>query len=103
VLLLSNLRWSSSPAHSWLSALPLALAGLAFAILQIRLKPDGVTLAKRLLLASAFILWAIDQLLPPGLLATIIGDAVISAYVLDLYWMMQEQTESARSHSRGAD
>jgi hypothetical protein len=40
-----------------------------------------------LLLASAFILWAVDQLLPPGQLATLIGDAVISAYVLDLYWM----------------
>ena len=97
VLLLSNVPWSSVPVHAWLSALPLALAGLAFALLQLRLKPDRVTLAKRLLLAAAFIFWAIDQLLPPGRLATFIGDAVISAYVIDLYWMMQDLAESATS------
>ena len=97
LLLLSNLRWSSTLAHAWLSALPLALAGLAFALLQFRLKPDRVTLAKRLLLAAAFIFWAIDQLLPPGPLAIFIGDAVISAYVIDLYWMMQDLAESATS------
>jgi uncharacterized membrane protein len=101
VLLLSNLRWSSSQAHAWLSALPLALAGLAFALLQISLKPDRRTLAQRLLLAAAFIFWAIDQLLPPGRLATLIGDAVISAYVLDLFWMMQDQTESKRGDQQG--
>src|SRR5579863_1518272 len=45
-------------------------------------------LAKRLLLAASFILWAIDQLLRSGRLAMFIGDAVVSAYVLDLFWII---------------
>ena len=77
--------------HTWLSALPLALAGTAFALLQLRLKPDRATLLKRLLLAAAFVFWAVDQMLPAGRLATFIGDAVIAAYVVDLFWMSQDQ------------
>jgi hypothetical protein len=86
-LLISNLQSTTAPTHAWLSSFPLALAGIGFAVLQIRLRPARETLLRRLLLAAAFILWAVDQLLPPGQLATFIGDAVISAYVLDLYWM----------------
>jgi hypothetical protein len=93
LLLASNLPFTSTRAHAWLSSLPLALAGTAYAILQIRLRPSRRTLAKRLLLAASFIFWAIDQLLPTGRLATFIGDAVISAYVLDLLWIIQEQGE----------
>ena len=95
LLLLSNLRIASVPAHTWLSALPLALVGFAYAILQIRLKPDGVTLAKRLLLAGTFILWAIDQFLPAGQLSTLVGDFVVAAYVIDLYWIIREQKNSS--------
>jgi hypothetical protein len=91
LLLLSNVRLTSTPVHTVLSSAPLALIGIAYAALQIRLKPDPVTLAKRLLLAGTFILWAVDQFLPPGRLATVIGDFVVSAYVVDLYWIIQEQ------------
>ena len=94
LLLLSNAQITSTPIHTWLSSLPLALIGIAYAILQIRLKPDRVTLAKRLLLAGTFILWAIDQFLPSGRLATIVGDFVVSAYVIDLFWIIQEQRNS---------
>lgn len=83
--------------HSYVSALPLALAGIGYAILQIRMKPDPGTLAKRLLLAATFIMWAVDQLLPPGRIATVLGDVVIAAYVLDLYWLMEEQITSVKS------
>jgi hypothetical protein len=86
-LLISNFQSTTAPAHAWLSSFPLALAGIGFAVLQIRLRPARETLFRRLLLAAAFIFWAVDQLLPPGQVATFIGDAVISAYVLDLYWM----------------
>ena len=44
--------------------------------------------AKRLLPAATFVLWAMDQLLPSGRLATFIGDVVIAAYILDLYWLI---------------
>jgi hypothetical protein len=95
LLLLSNLQFTSIRDHAWLSSLPLALAGAAYAVLQIRLKPGRRTLVKRVLLAGTFILWAIDQLLPPGRLAIFLGDAVVAAYVLDLFWIIQEQNESA--------
>lgn len=101
VLLISNLPPGSLRAdNAWLSALPLALVGIGYALLQIPLKPNRTTLLKRLLLAGAFIFWAIDQLLPPGRLATFVGDAVISAYVIDLFWMMQEQKESKTDTDR---
>jgi hypothetical protein len=95
LLLVSNVQSIPANTHAWLSSLPLALAGVAYALLQIRLRPDRETLAKRWLLAASFILWAVDQLLPPGRIATLIGDAVISAYVLDLFWIIQEQRSEA--------
>jgi hypothetical protein len=91
LLLLSNLPVISDKLHSYLSSLPLAIAGTAYAILQLRAGTPRGTFYKRMLLAATFVIWAIDQLLPPGRLATLIGDAVIAAYVLDLYWLTQEQ------------
>jgi hypothetical protein len=96
LLLLSNLPFTSTRAHNaWLGSLPLALGGMAYAVLQIRLRPSRPILVKRLILAASFICWAIDQVLPSGAIATFIGDAVVSAYVFDLFWIIQEQTESA--------
>ena len=94
LLLFSNVQLASAPLHTWLGAIALALIGIAYAVLQIRLKPDRVTLAKRLLLAGTFILWAIDQFLPAGRLATLVGDIVVSADVIDLFWIIQEQRNS---------
>jgi hypothetical protein len=93
VLLLSNLPFfpglplQPEKLHGFLSAAPLALAGVGYAALQIRKRPARGTLLKRLLLAATFVAWAVDQLLPPGRMATAIGDVVIAAYVLDLYWL----------------
>jgi hypothetical protein len=92
VLLLSNLSLAPDGLHGYLSAMPLALAGIGYAALQIRLKPARGTLLKRLLLAATFVIWAVDQLLPPGRVATVVGDVVIAAYVVDLYWLVREQT-----------
>jgi hypothetical protein len=100
LLLLSNLQVTSTKAHALLSSLPLALAGVAYAVLQIRLRPDRWTLLKRLFLAASFVLWAIAQLLPSGRLAMFIGDAVVSAYVLDLFWIVQEQRENRSGESQ---
>jgi hypothetical protein len=91
VLLFSNLQLTPEWAHPWLGSLPLALVGIAYVGLQLRLKPGRRTMFRRLLLAATFLLWAIDQVLPPGRLAMLIGDLVVSAYVLDLYWMIKEQ------------
>jgi hypothetical protein len=99
LLLLSNVPWISNTLHSYLSAVPLALAGIGYAILQLRAGPPRGTLFKRLLLAATFVIWAVDQLLPPGRFATLIGDLVIAAYVLDLFWLSQEQTSAIKSTS----
>ena len=77
--------------HAYISSLPLALAGLGYTLLQFRVKPSPRLLLKRLLLAAAFLLWAAVQLLPAGRLSVFLGDAVIAAYVLDLFWMMRDQ------------
>jgi len=96
LLLLANAPFTSARAeNAWLSALPLALVGIGYAALQISFEPDWPTLFKRLLLAAAFVLWAVDQLLPPGRLGTLVGDMVVSAYVLDLFWMIEEQRQPA--------
>jgi hypothetical protein len=97
VLLVGN-QFVSADVHGWLSALPLLLGGSAFALLQFRLRPPRVTLMKRLLLAAAFIGWGVNQLLPAGRVALFLGDAVIAAYVLDLFWMSGDQ-ERERLHA----
>jgi hypothetical protein len=103
ILLLSNLSFIPARLHGYLSSLPLAMAGIGYAILQLRVRPPRGTLLKRLLLAATFLIWAVDQLLPSGPLATLIGDAVIAAYVLDLYWLIQEQASAMNLTSDSGD
>jgi hypothetical protein len=91
---------SHTRLHPWISALPLALAGIGYALFQIQLRPPRAMLLKRLLLAAAFVFWAIDQVMPAGRLAVFIGDAVIAAYVLDLFWMLRDQ-QKERSQGSG--
>jgi hypothetical protein len=99
ILLLSNVPLIPDRLHAYLSAVPLAIAGIGYAILQLRAAPPRATLYKRLLLAATFVIWAVDQLLPSGRLATLIGDVVIAAYVLDLFWLSQEQAAAVNSTS----
>jgi hypothetical protein len=91
VLLFSDLPRLPNRLHAFLSSSPLAIAGVGYAILQLLTRPPLEKLLKRLLLAATFVLWAIDQLLPAGKVATFVSDIVIAAYVLDLYWLTQEQ------------
>ena len=100
ILLASDTSAVPAQLHAPLSALPLALAGIGYAVLQLYKRPPRGTLLKRLLLAATFVIWAVDQLLPSGRLAVFRGDAVIAAYVLDVYWLIQEQTATRRLRSR---
>jgi hypothetical protein len=93
VLLVAN-PFVPAVVHAYLSSAPLALAGLGYMLLQIDLKPPRPALVKRLVLAGAFLLWAVVQLLSPGRLAVFLGDGVIAAYVVDLFWIMQDQRQS---------
>jgi hypothetical protein len=81
----------------------LAVAGIGYAVLQFRVRPSRATLLKRFLLAGTFLLWAVDQLLPAGQLTTFVGDVVIAAYVLDLYWLSQEQVAAVHATSDSGD
>src|ERR1700683_5328133 len=85
-ILLMSSPFVAAEAHAYVSSLPLALAGLGYTILQLQLKPARRVLTKRLLLAAAFLLWAVVQLLPPGRMTVFLGDVVIAAYVVDLFW-----------------
>ena len=83
--------------HGPVSALPLLLIGIAYLALQAILRPALLELLKRVMLASAFILWGIDQLLPTGPLATTIGDIVIVLYIIDLALMMLDALHTRKS------
>jgi hypothetical protein len=67
-----------------LSALPLLLAGSSYLLLQTILRPRPLELLKRVMLAIAFLLWGIVQLMPTSDLATELGNVVITLYVVDL-------------------
>ena len=83
--------------HGPVSAFPLLLIGITYLGLQVVLRPAPLELLKRVMLASAFILWGIDQLLPTGPVATTLGDIVIVLYIIDLALMMRDSL-SARSN-----
>jgi len=85
--------------HGPVSALPLLLIGIAYLALQVILRPAPLELLKRGMLASAFILWGIDQLLPMGPVATTLGDIVIVLYIIDLALMMYD-TLNARLNQK---
>jgi hypothetical protein len=68
----------------WFSSIPLVLAGGAYILLQGILRPSPIELVKRLMLGGAFLLWGIVQLMPPGNLASELGNVVIALYVFDL-------------------
>ena len=89
-LLLADLapQMSMGMPHAPVSAAPLLLIGAASLGFQIVTRPRLLERFKAFLVSLAFILWGIDQMLPPGWLTTTIGDVVIVLYVIDLGWMM---------------
>jgi hypothetical protein len=93
VLLLNDVSWPgvTSLAHAPVSALPLLLIGLASLGFQLLSRPAWLDLSKAFIVSAAFLLWGVDQLLPPGWLATTLGDVVIVLYVVDLGWMMLDR------------
>lgn len=74
--------------HAPVSAAPLLLIGVASLGFQILTRPRPLEVFKALLVSLAFILWGIDQMLPPAWLTTLISDVVIVLYVIDLGWMI---------------
>jgi len=86
--------------HAPVSAAPLLLIGAASLGFQVLTRPKPLELFKALLVSLAFILWGVDQMLPPGWLTTTAGDVVIVLYVIDLGWIMGS---ALRTHTVGKE
>jgi hypothetical protein len=69
-------------------AVPLLLTGVSFLLVQVVLRPRWPELMKNLLLAAAFILWGIVQLMEQNNVSRKLGDVVVALYVLDLAWVI---------------
>lgn len=74
-------RSPSAGVHSVLSALPLALAAAAVLTYPVWRSPLSAAHLKAVLLGTAFLLWAGDQLLPS---AWWLDDLAIALFVLDV-------------------
>ncbi len=75
----------SAPATS---ATALLLIGVSFLIAQTILRPRWTELLKNAMLAAAFILWGVVQLMEQNELSKTLSDVVIALYVLDLAWVI---------------
>ena len=84
-----------------LSALPLLLAGISYLVLQVIVRPRPLELLKRVMLAAAFLLWGIVQLMPAGNLASELGNLVIALYVIDLGLIIWTDLEKNRPQLAG--
>ena len=82
--------------HAPLSAAPLLFIGVASLAFQVYTRPALLDLCKALIVSAAFLLWGIDQMLPPGWGQTTLGDVVITLYVIDLGWMMLDRLRIGR-------
>ena len=89
-MVFTNVLQVREGARTGTGAAALALAGLLYAALQFRLRPAPAVLAQRLLLAGAFLGWAIVPFIA-GRRGELLGNLVIALYVLDMYWMMRNQ------------
>jgi hypothetical protein len=94
-LLASDVFWTSLP-HAPLSAAPLLLIGGTYLGFQALIRPKLLDLLKALIVSSAFLLWGVDQILPTGWFATLLGDVVIVLYVVDLGWMIADRLKRDR-------
>jgi hypothetical protein len=73
---------------SAISAASLLLIGVSFLIVQAIQRPSLAELLKNALLAGAFLLWGVVQLMRQSDLSKRLGDVVIALYVMDLAWVI---------------
>jgi peptidoglycan/LPS O-acetylase OafA/YrhL len=86
-----------------ISAAPLLLIGVSLLIVQALLRPRWPELLKNVLLATAFILWSVVQLIEQSALSKRLGDVVIALYVLDVAWViLASATPAGTTRSRSS-
>jgi hypothetical protein len=83
--------WDACPrlfpagAHDVLAAFPLAMTAVAYLAYQAAHRPARTEMLKAALLAGGFLLWAANQLWPELRAATLLNDAAIGLFVLDVF------------------
>lgn len=75
-------------AHDLLAAFPLAMIAVAYLVYQAAHKPARMEALKAILLASAFLFWAANQLWPDLHAATLFNDIAIALFVLDVFFVI---------------
>jgi hypothetical protein len=113
VSLVPMLVWDAAPdlfpagAHRVLAAVPLTLIAVACLVYQ-GARGAGADFAKAALSALAFVLWALNQLLPDHPWATLFNDFAVAAFVLDVVlvivgWPPAGQPEAQYAERRTLD
>jgi hypothetical protein len=72
-------------AHNVLAALPLAMIACACLVYEAVRRPSRSELVKAILLACAFLFWAVNQLWPNLRQATLFNDIAIALFVFDVF------------------
>lgn len=85
--------------HASVSAAALLLAGTAYLALQLVFRPSPQELVNRIVLGSAFVLWGIQELLPAGALSVLLGDVVITLFIVDLSLIIKADLHKKRSNT----
>jgi|SRR5579871_819582 len=75
-------------AHTVLGGLPLGMIAITYLVYQSVHRPPWRELVKAILLAVAFVFWAVNQLWPNSALATLWNDIAIALFVLDIFLVM---------------
>ena len=88
------LTWDALPgyfparAHDYLAAFPLATIALAYLVYQTAHRPPFRELVKAIMLATAFLFWAANQLWPEIPQSTAFNDIAVALFVLDVFLVM---------------
>ena len=88
------LAWDVNPklfparAHDLLAAFPLAIIAVAYLLYQRARRPAVKEFVKAIVLATAFLFWAANQLWPDLPQATLFNDIAIALFVLDVFLVM---------------
>jgi hypothetical protein len=88
------LVWDAVPqafparAHVLLGSAPLALIAVASLVYQAARRPSRLEMVKAVILATAFLFWAANQLLPDVAPATLFNDLAIALFVLDVFLLI---------------
>jgi hypothetical protein len=108
------LVWDAAPhffparSHDFLGAFALTMIAVAYLVYQVAHRPPGKELAKAIMLAIAFLFWAVNQLWPDSPRAILYNDIAIALFVLDVFlvivgWPASSPDESFAEIQGGSD